>query len=142
MKAAPIKQIELNMDDLERLLQRAEAKQLDDGDYATIKALIESYVHLARLVEDKRTTIDRLRKLLFGSGSEKTREVLKDQGQGASSTTPDGDKPPKKADPEKEPTAQPKGHGRNGAEDYEGAERVPVSHPSLRSGVTVQTPSV
>jgi hypothetical protein len=58
--------IELNMDDLERLLQRAEAKQLDDGDYATIKALIESYVQVARLVEDKRTTIDRLRKLLFG----------------------------------------------------------------------------
>ena len=70
--------VKLGMDNLEQLLQRAEAKQLNDEDYATIKALIESYAHFTKLVEDKRTTIDRLRKLLFSSRTDKTRDVIKD----------------------------------------------------------------
>jgi len=126
--------IELHMNEWEEILQHARTGPLSEAEREKLRGLGESYIHLLRLLEDKRTTIDHLRRLLFGSGSEKTREVLKDQGQGASSTTPDGDKPPKNADLEKEPTTPPKGHGRNGADDYEGAERVPVSHTSLRSG--------
>jgi len=127
--------VELSMDNLEQLLQRAEAKQLNDEDYATIKALIESYAHFTKLVEDKRATIDRLRKLLFGSSSEKTSDVIKDEGKDASSTTAkDGDESTGKDDQEKEQTTQRKGHGRNGADDYRGAEKIPVPHGSLQSG--------
>ena len=135
MKAATIKQIELNMDELESMLERARVSPLDEADCAKIKAVFESYLYVTVLLEDKRTTLDRLRKIIFGSSSEKTREVLKDAGEGASSTTAqDGDASPQTADPEKEPTTPAPGHGRNGAEDYEGAERIPVSHASLRSG--------
>jgi transposase len=135
MNTAAIKRMELNMDELESILQRARVSPLDEADCAKIKVVFESYLYVTDLLEDKRTTLDRLRKLLFGSGSEKTREVLKDKDQGASSTTaPDGDESPQTADSEQETTTPPKGHGRNGADDYEGAERVPVSHTSLRSG--------
>jgi transposase len=134
MKTTPIQRIDLHRDELEEILQRAKPV-LDEGQYEKLRALVDSFAYLTDLLENKNITLARLRKLLFGSGSEKTREVLKDhQAQGASSTTPDGDKPPKKTDLEKEPTTPAKGHGRNGAEDYEGAERVPVSHTSLRSG--------
>jgi len=59
--------VELPMNKLEELLQRAEAKQLNDEDYETITAVFKSYAYLTDLVEDKGTTIARLRKLLFGS---------------------------------------------------------------------------
>ena len=67
--------IELDMKKLEELLGRAEAA-LGKEDYATVKALIESYTYLAELVGDKNTSIARLRKLLFGAKTEKTAAVV------------------------------------------------------------------
>ena len=42
MKTAPIKRIELNMDELESILERAQTSPLDDKDCAKIKAVFES----------------------------------------------------------------------------------------------------
>jgi len=131
MKTPPIQRLDVHMDELEDILQRAKPV-LDEGQYEKLRALVDSFAYLTDLLEDKAITIDRLRKLLFGSGSEKTREVLKDQDPGA--TAQNGDESPGKTDPEKEPISPPQGHGRNGADDYEGAERIPVSHAALRSG--------
>lgn len=126
--------VELNRDRIEELLQRAETKQLRNEDYETIKALIESYAYLTELVEDKGTTIARLRKLLFGSRTEKTRDVIKDNNETASSV-PDQEDDTTPSANDKEARAGPRpGHGRNGADDYEGAERIPVPHGSLQSG--------
>jgi transposase len=128
--------IELSMDHLKQLLQRAEAKQLRDEDYVTIKALIESYAHLTQLVGDKRTSLHRLRKLLFGSGSEKTRDVIKDgdpAGKTAAESDQNDEATPSANDKEERAGPRP-GHGRNGADDYPGAEKIPIRHPSLRSG--------
>ena len=135
MKAAPIKQIELNMDDLESILQRARVSPLDEKDCAKIKAVFESYLYPTDLLEDKRTTINRPRKLLFGSSSEKIGDVIEDEGEGASSTpVEDRDGSTTQVGPAQEPATQRKGHGRNSADDYEGAEKIPVPHKSLRSG--------
>ena len=123
MKTPNPKIVELSKDELEALLQRVEAG-LPEDDYKTIKALVEAYVCLTELVEAKGTTIERLRKLLFGSPTEKTRDVV----------------PPKEEDesegvaPEPEPATKHKGHGRNGAEAYRGAEKIEVPHESLRTG--------
>ena len=54
------------MDELESILRRAQTSPLDEKDCAKIKAVFESYLYLTNLLEDKATTIDRLRKLLFG----------------------------------------------------------------------------
>jgi len=132
MKTPQPKVIELSTQEWEEILQHAASGPLNEAERETLKALGESYIHLLKLLEDKNISIDRLRKLIFGSGSEKTRKVLKDKDPEASSTTPpDGGQSTRKAEPEKEP---PKGHGRNGADDYQGAEKVPVPHPFLRSG--------
>jgi len=125
--------VELPMDELESILQRAQAAALDEKDCAKIKAVFESYSYLTELVEDKGTTIARLRKLLFGSSSEKTSDVLNDEGA-SSPSAEDSDGSTQKTDPEKERTTQRKGHGRNGADDYRGAEKIPVPHGSLQSG--------
>ena len=71
MNTAAIKRMELNVDELESILQRARVSPLDETDCAKIKVVFESYLYLTDLLEDKRTTLDRLRKLIFGS---RTRE--------------------------------------------------------------------
>jgi transposase len=124
MKPAPVKSIEVSMDELESILRRAQTSTLDEKDCAKIKAVFESYLYLTNLVEDKATTIDRLRKILFGSGSEKTRDVI---------NPPPTPPLPVPEDAEPPPPKRP-GHGRNGADAYDGAEKIVVPHESLKSG--------
>ncbi len=114
------------MDELESILRRAQTSTLDEKDCAKIKAVFESYLYLTNLVEDKATTIDRLRKILFGSGSEKTRDVI---------NPPPTPPLPVPEDAEPPPPKRP-GHGRNGADAYDGAEKIRVPHPSLQPGNT------
>ncbi len=68
--------VELDMDKLEEILQRLDAKELDADDYETIKAVIGAYVCLFNAVGDKNTTIRRLRQMLFGAKTEKTSAVI------------------------------------------------------------------
>ena len=63
------------MSQLEDALRRAE-KKLDEKDYAILRAVVDAYDTIAELVDDKNTTIARLRKLLFGSRTEKTKTVI------------------------------------------------------------------
>jgi len=141
MKTPDLKIVELPTDRLEALLGRVEAT-LNEEDYELIKTLAESYTCLTGLVEDKGTTIQRLRKLLFGSGTEKTRDVIPPKEEATSSEgTEASDDASKPADTEQEPTdseqnpdGEGKGHGRNGADAYSGAEKIPVTHESLHAG--------
>jgi len=136
MKTSRQEIVELNLEELESILQRAQAGPLDEKDCAKLKALIESYAYLTQLLGDKRTSIHRLRKLLFGSRTEKTRDVIQDRDTGETcSSESDQDDDATPSDNDKEERAGPRpGHGRHGADDYEGAERIPVPHGSLQSG--------
>jgi transposase len=124
MKTPPIKRIDLEMDEVKALLERARASMAQE-DYAKLEALVETAVYLLEAVEDKRTTIDRLRKLLFGPSSEKRRDVIPPAPAEPSSTVPD--------DAEVTRPIRP-GHGRHGADAYDGAEKIVVPHESLKSG--------
>ena len=68
--------VELDMDKLEQILRRLDAKELDAEDYETIKAVLGSYVYLFNMVGAKETTIRRLRQILFGAKTEKTEAVV------------------------------------------------------------------
>jgi hypothetical protein len=139
--------IELDMNNLEDVLRRAE-RSLSEGDYALLKCLADSYVYLTELVDDKSTSISRLRKLLFGSRTEKLKTVIRVADSDSSSSpavatstlaTAEGNADA--AVPSHSPTngekavkKAPKGHGRNGANAYTGAVKVIVQHPSLQPG--------
>lgn len=114
--------LDLNMDELERLLERAKTGPLSESDYQTLKAAVKTLGYLTQLLEDRKTTIDRLRQILFGASTEKTRNVLKTDPTQAK--TAGSEKSEKKN----------KGHGRNGAEAYHGATKIEVKHNSLKSG--------
>jgi len=130
--ARPAPRIELHMDDLERLAERARQAPLSDDDYATLKAALHTLGTVAQLVEDKSATIARLRQLLFGPTSEKTREVL--QRAGVVSEAPAGEAPADATPPPTDRARPAAGHGRQGADAYAGAIRIPVAHRGVHHG--------
>jgi transposase len=131
--------VEVDSTRLEEVLRRVE-QSLDEEDAALVRAVFESYAYVSDLVEDKNTSIRRLRQLFFGGRTETTDAVVgrktetpeaaspRDAGADPGSAAGEGD-----AD-ESGAAAAPKGHGRNGAEAYRGAARVDVPHPSLTAG--------
>ena len=133
-----IQPIELGMDDLEALLKRAEGA-VSKEDHQTLRHLVESYIYVLELVGDKQTTIKRLRKILFGAKTEKTRNVAKDvqkaaelEGSGPPATEKQAEAEPSKKQDGSAKAAR--GHGHNGAEAYSGAELIWVSHQTLKPG--------
>jgi transposase len=129
--------IEVDDARLEDVLRRVE-QALDAEDAELVRAVFASYAYVADLVEDKNTTIRRLRQLFFGARTEKTEAIV-----GHSPGTPDpAPQPgaaadagiaPEKASPPHQPATAP-GHGRNGASAYGAAVRVKVPHASLQAG--------
>jgi len=91
---------------------------------------------VTHLIDQKSTTIARLRKLLFGAETEKTAAVT---GGHTESPLTDSDGQPGspnggESSDSKAPPEKPKGHGRKGANDYPGARRVTVPHATLVVG--------
>jgi transposase len=134
--------LEVDSPRLEEVLGRAE-QALPQEDVELIRAVVEAYRYVVDLVEDKNTSIGRLRQLLFGSGTEKTSAVLgrttdvrdappvNGAAADTASASGDGDSDGSK---EADQAPAPKGHGRNGAGAYTGATRIDVPHPSLKAG--------
>jgi hypothetical protein len=116
---SPPKRIDLSPEQLDALLKRVEAGTLQDGDYQIIKGMAETLSFLSQALDNKSTSIKRLLKLLFGDSTEKTAKVLQRNVAGGKKS---GKKRKKKR----------KGHGKNGAAAYHGAEKIKVSHESLK----------
>jgi transposase len=134
--------VEVDSTQLDEVLRRVE-HALDEKDAKLIRAVFRSYVYVTDLVEDKNTSIRRLRQLFFGKRTEKTESVVgwkteKPEATGQRGATADtalavGE--PDTGESNKADTAKAcQGHGRNGADAYRGAERIDVRHPSLTAG--------
>lgn len=115
---------ELTPEEVEGLIQRLETEALKDSDLPTIKAIIRAYLLVIQALQDKKATIKKLLRMIFGARTEKARTVLA-----------------KISLPEKMPVGKgvetserPRGHGRNGASAYTGAEKIAVSHPTMKTG--------
>jgi transposase len=140
MRKAP-EIIDVDSKQVAEVLRRVE-QALDAKDSALIRAVFDSYAYVADLVEDKNTSIRRLRALFFGARTEKTKAVV-ERNTKTAETSPRGSAAETalvagQADADKPDEAAPDpacpGHGRNGADAYRGAERIEVAHPSLSAG--------
>ena len=126
------KPLEVTREDIQALRERARRGELSVSaqDAQLIESLAETVVVLSEAVEKKGTSIRRLLRLLFGSKTES-----KDRLFGKKK---DDDDPPGSATAGEggceSPKPKAKGHGRNGAAAYTGAERVAVKHPDLGAG--------
>ncbi len=81
MKKPKIKRLELDMAELEAILEHTRSGPLSDEEHSQLKAVLTTLGYLTQELEKKRTSITRLRHLLFGAKTEKTDEVLKQNHQ-------------------------------------------------------------
>ena len=116
------RRIDLTPEDIKTLLERVKPV-VSEGDYEAIKAMADTIEALSQVRDQKATSIKRLLNLLFGQKSEKKKKVFK-KPEDDDDDLEGGKKPPKKR----------KGHGRNGASAYTGAEKVVINHESLKHG--------
>ena len=135
------KRIDLTPEDIDALLQRLAARLLQDGDYEIIKAIVETFVILNQAVDEKTTSIKRLLRMLFGASTEKAKNVLKnpegkedESGSTEPSTSCNNPEDASKEDDKPGNKKKRKGHGRNGASAYTGADKIKVAHATLKSG--------
>ncbi len=146
------KRREIRPEVLRAIVERARRGPLEAADAELLGAAVDTLVWLTAELEQKGVTIARLRKLLFGASSEKTRDVLgsvagsaaSDSGAGvgvdagASDSERAGDEARSGAatgdTADEAASERRKGHGRTGAGAYRGAEQVAVAHESLSHG--------
>ena len=102
--------IEISAEYAEAMLARVKSN-LSEEDYRIIKGLIDTHLLLNQAVSEKNISIKRLLKMIFGAKTEKNRSSQ--AGANRRKT-------------EKKEKSQ--GHGKNGAADYCGAERVSLKH--------------
>ena len=118
------------MEELKAILDRAKDAPLEAQDLEKLTAAIDTLAFLTRELEAKGASIARLRRWLFGASTEKTSRVV---GEGKSSPAPpagtNGSAKGESATKEKQ-----KGHGRNGAAAYLGADKVKVPHGAMHNG--------
>ena len=114
--------LEMKIEELEAIVARTETGALDPADQERLRSAIETLGWLTNEIGQKSASIARLQQLLFGAKTEKTSRIL---GTKAEERRPESSEVPKE---------KPKGHGRNGAAAYPGAERIRVPHESLKAG--------
>ena len=118
------------MAELEVIIDRSKTEPLNEQDCEQLRSVLETLFFVTQELEKKRVSVQRLKQLLFGATTEKTRKalekVLDEVGEDQDSDADDG------SSAEKPPKEKAKGHGRNGADDYTGAEKIQASHPSLK----------
>jgi len=128
---------EVNFSDLKAIIERVKNGVLSEGDVDQLEAAVDTLAFLTQELEKKGGSIQRLRRLIFGSSGEKTRDVFGDDKDDKSENdSANGDN--NNRDEQKDSSAQQKpkrkGHGRRAAEQYRGAEKIKVGHQNLKSG--------
>jgi hypothetical protein len=105
---------------------------LEAEDFQLLDRVITTLVLVLDCIQKKNMSIRRLLRMIFAPKTESSRNLLpkdKDKDQAAA---PNGQSSGSAgANP---PSDKRKGHGRNGAEDYTGAERIFVAHQELQAG--------
>lgn len=117
--------VELTTEEMGRLIQRIDTEALRDEDLPTIKAIIKSYLLVTQALQEKKASIKKLLRMIFGSRTEKATTVLAEIVSSGRTPIDKGGK---------EIGKKLRGHGRNGASEYTGAEKITVPHPTMKTG--------
>jgi hypothetical protein len=137
-KNKPTRRVKVPIERLNAIVERTRTEPLPADEHATLQAAVDTLARLTEELETQTTTLERVRRLIFGPSSERTDTVLgKDSPEGAPPPDTDprgGDKETPATEGDRQGKPPRKGHGRNGAEDYPRAPRIPLAHPTLKHG--------
>jgi len=75
------KVIDVTTMDMDSLKERLRSRRLEDSDYESLLALIESFLWLGVAFKNKCVSVKRLLKAIFGSRSEKSKDILDNESQ-------------------------------------------------------------
>ncbi len=115
--------VDMSQEQIDADLAQAKAV-LPEATFDRIEKVVRAYSTLVDVVKDKDTTIGRLRRMLFGSKSEKSEQVLPQKPESSREETKDNGNGK---------TPRP-GHGRNGQAAYAAAKIETVCHHRLKPG--------
>ncbi|MBW2459474.1 MAG: IS66 family transposase [Deltaproteobacteria bacterium] len=137
---------DIHIDELTAIVERTTKAALGDDDHGKLKAAVDTLVFMTQELERKGASIRRLRQMLFGASTEKTANLFgqtsDDPGSKAGESPPAGAATGKDGDGDRQDSGDAqsgkrrkrKGHGRNSAADYTGADKVKLPHESLQPG--------
>lgn len=140
------KRIDPKPEEMDAFLQRVSDRSLEEGDYEIIQGMGETIKFLSHAVEEKRYSIHRLLRMIFGAKTESSKKALKSdrKDKEEASEAVSGNAPGEKGATSREDGVNDnkdeqdedkrKGHGRNGASQYTGVDRIFVSNLSLKPG--------
>ena len=129
MKALPVNCIDMTREELHALSEELDRSNLAKEVRDKIKSIFKTIEYLLQVIEDKSISIGRLVRMIFGGSTESSKNILEtsdeEEEPSEGSSSQDTDKKRKKP---------VKGHGRNGVSAYTGAEKILVSHSTLKVG--------
>lgn len=110
--------------ELVTIVERTQSAALSAEEHAKLKTAITTLTFLMEELRKKQASLARLRGMLFGAPTEKTRAVIEEPPSELSVSSAQGS----------EAAARTKapGHGRHSAAAYTGADKVSVPHPARR----------
>jgi hypothetical protein len=133
----PTPNVEVSQDRIDGLLALAAAAPFPPQEYDLLKFMLGTFLDLVTALQKARTSVKRLRGMLFGTSTESKANIEKAAGEAAvaAAVAAAGTavKPEPKGKGEGDPPKQP-GHGRNGAAAYPGAAVVQCRHADLKPG--------
>jgi len=122
---------EIHVDQSRAIVARTKDLGLPDDEHAMLSSALDTLGFLTTALEGKDVSLARLRRYLFGSATESSKNVLGDADGGNGSNS--GTRDPEPEEKEKDKEKKPKGHDRNPVSEYEGAERCPITHATLEA---------
>jgi hypothetical protein len=127
--------------EIEALIARLEQGQLRDGDAQLLGRLLRLLLRLIALLQQKNASLARLKRMLFGPGSDRRGptgpQPVSDADVESDPASPDSTTCAAPDDPDKarsELVGRKAGHGRKASSAYTGARVVICRHPALKSG--------
>jgi transposase len=125
------KVIELDITELTEIVEQA---PISSEDRNKCIMAFDTLNFLTHELEKKRVSVARLKKMLFGDSTEKT-DKLRDRNQDEDDRTTQEDETEESDNVSNSPAnkKKKKGHGRNGAADYTGADKKTIPHKSLKN---------
>lgn len=131
--------------EIERLIERLRQSNLDPRDRDLVERLLRLVLTLVSVLQQKHASLKRLKRLIFGSGSDKRSATRSGSAEASGNTAADSPVNSDKQSPsstgsESPPSSssdqKPKrpGHGRMAASAYTGAQVVICQHPNLKAG--------
>jgi len=128
MEKAP-ETVQLNEEQFGALRERLEKNQLTAEDRRLIVQIFQAMRWLTQQLELGRLSMHRLKRLIFGEKTESRENIFKGTEKGPNKS---GSKCWTESSDENKPKKP--GHGRRGADEYTGAEKIFCPHPNLKAG--------